>query len=219
MFKNIFNTLLKRILSIYCLLLLSSVAQTINAQGLEILSRNNPIPRSCDCSPFYDDSNFANPQLISGNSLSVGAVYRFPNVFPNNPYGTTVDALIKIVQFSGGASLLEIDVTSSGIPEAFQPRINSTNDNNQSVLFNITFVEGGGNYGDEVVISYFASPYDIDGDSDDTREYAEVSLPDAYFISNNTLLNLTQTTAVVRGEAINTVLRRRRYIYRSSIYI
>ncbi|MFD0844796.1 SprB repeat-containing protein, partial [Flaviramulus multivorans] len=220
MFKNTFNTLYRRLIFIMCLVILNGAFNFGYAQGLTILNKTNPIPRSCDCSPFYDNSNFVNPKLISGNSLSEGAVYRFRNVFPNNPYGTTIDALVRIVQFNGGASLLEMDVTDSGIPEAFQPRINSTNSKNQSVLFNITFVEGGGNYGDEVVISYFASPYDIDGDggsngggdddddknssSNGTREYAEISLPDAYFISNNTLLNLTQTSTVVRGEAINT---------------
>ncbi|NNC46638.1 MAG: hypothetical protein HKN99_12210, partial [Winogradskyella sp.] len=179
------------------------MAQSVNGQGLEIQSRNNPTPRSCECSPFYENSNFANPQLISGNALSVGAVYRFPNVFPNNPYGTTIDALIRIEEFTNGAGLLNIDVTSSGLQEAFQPRINSTNNNNQSVLFSITFVSGGGNYGDEVVISFFGTPFDIDGGSDGTREYGEISLPDAYYISNNTLLELTQTATVVRGQASN----------------
>ncbi len=109
-----------------------------------------------------------------------------------------------MVAFNDGASLLEMDVTSTGIPEAFQPRINSTNKHDQSVMFNITFVSGGGSYGDEVVISFYASPYDIDGDSIATREYAEVSLPDAYFLSNNTLIDITQTAAFIRGEAINT---------------
>ncbi|NNC51007.1 MAG: hypothetical protein HKO01_10765, partial [Flaviramulus sp.] len=163
-----------------------------------------PSPRECGCSPFYKNSNFSNPHLIEGTALHEGAVYRFANVFPNNPHGTTIDALIKVENFNGGASLLEIDVTSTGIPEAFQPRINSTNSNDQSVEFSITFVSSGGFYGDEVVISYFASPFDIDGNNDNTREYAEVSLSDAYFISNNTLLDITQTPSSVIGEATNT---------------
>ncbi len=163
-----------------------------------------PTPRDCGCSPLYGNSNFVNPQIISGSALSVGAVYRFPNVFPNNQYGTTLDALIRIEEFAGGASLLDIDVTSSGLQEAFQPRINSTNNNDQSVLFSITFVTGGGNYGDEVVISYYATPLDIDGgSSDQVREYGEITLPDAYYVSNNTQLNVTQTATVVRGEASN----------------
>ncbi|WP_197463454.1 Ig-like domain-containing protein, partial [Cochleicola gelatinilyticus] len=156
-----------------------------------------PPPRDCTCSPFYENGNFRNPQRISGSNLAVNSVYRFSNVFPD------IDALVKIVEFSGGASLLEMDVTSTGIPEAFQPRINSTNNNNQSVLFNITFVEEGGNYGDEVLISFFGTPFDIDGDSQSTREYAELSLPDAYFLSANTLIDITQNASSVRGQARN----------------
>ncbi len=162
---------------------------------------SDPDPRDCNCSPLYKDSNFVNPQLISGQDLKVGAVYRFANVFPTNPHGTTLDALVKIEEFAGGASLLEIDVTSSGLPEAFQPRINSTNSNDQSVLFSMTFVESGGNYGDEVEISFYGTPLDIDGDNQNTREYAELSLPDAYFVSNNTLLDITQTATNIRGES------------------
>ncbi|MCW5521206.1 cadherin-like domain-containing protein, partial [Aureitalea sp. L0-47] len=160
-----------------------------------------PTPRDCDCAPLYKDAVFENGKRISGTDLEVGAVYRFADVFPSNPYGTTIDALVRIEEFTGGASLLEIDVTSSGLNEAFQPRINSTNSNDQSALFNITFVEGGGNYGDEVDISFYATPLDIDGDGQSTREYAEVSLPDAYFIDNNALIDITQTATVVRGIA------------------
>ena len=160
-----------------------------------------PTPRGCNCAPFYKDSNFENPQLISGNDLEEGAVYRFSNVFPANPHGTTLDALVKIEEFSGGASLLEIDVTSSGLNEAFQPRINSTNSTDQSVRFSITFVQSGGNYGDEEFISLYGTPLDIDGDGQNTREYAELNLPDAYFVNSNTLLNIITSPTKVRGEA------------------
>jgi len=204
MFKNKLKTLIKRYVSLASLVLLSLAFSSSYGQGLKITTQNKPTPRSCDCSPFYKNASFKNPKLISGSALCAGAVYRFANVFPNNQYGTTIDALVKVVAFNGGASLLEMDVTSTGIPEAFQPRINSTNKYDQSVLFNITFVTGGGNYGDEVVISFYASPYDIDGDSVATREYAEVSLPDAYFLSNKTLIDITQTVTLIRGEAINT---------------
>ncbi|RMA56688.1 Ig-like domain-containing protein, partial [Ulvibacter antarcticus] len=162
---------------------------------------STPIARDCTCAPFYENSNFVNPVKIAGNNLQVGAVYRFSNVFPGNPYGTTLDALVKIEAFNGGASLLDIDVTSSGLPEAFQPRINSTNSNDQSVEFSITFVSGGGNYGDEVLISFFGTPLDIDGDQQETREYAEVDLGDAYFLSANTNIDISRGANYIRGEA------------------
>ena len=163
---------------------------------------NTPTPRECTCSPFYDDSNFENPKRIAGTHLQVGAVYRFADVFPNNPYGTTIDALVKIEAFHNGAGLLDIDVTGTGLDEAFQPRINSTNSNDQSVDFSVTFVSGGGNYGDEQLISFFGTPLDIDGDpSGGTREYAELTLPDAYFLSMNTLIDISRGSDYIRGEA------------------
>ena len=42
---------------------------------------------------------------------------------------------------------------------------------------------------------------DIDGDGNETREYAEVNLPDAYFINNNTLLDIFVSPSILRGEA------------------
>ncbi|PKA83674.1 putative repeat protein (TIGR01451 family)/gliding motility-associated-like protein [Ulvibacter sp. MAR_2010_11] len=165
---------------------------------------NTPIARECGCAPFYNNSNFVNPVKIAGSNLQVGAVYRFSNVFPGNPHGNVLDALVKIEAFNNGASLLDIDVTGTGLNEAFQPRINSTNGNDQSVEFSVTFVTGGGNYGDEVVISFFGTPLDIDGDGNSTREYAEISLPDAYFLASNPKIDISRGATYVRGEARNT---------------
>ncbi|WGK65037.1 Ig-like domain-containing protein [Croceiramulus getboli] len=162
-----------------------------------------PGERTCDCGPFYENSNFTNPSLVSGTALQVGAVYRFSNIFPNNDFGTTIDALVEIKEFMNGASLLNIDVTNQGIDRAFQPRINSTNNGDQSVKFEITFVSGGGNFGDEVNISFFGSPFDIDGDSVSTVEYQELSLPDAYFQSANTLISIERKEMSIRGTAVN----------------
>ncbi|MBT8255338.1 MAG: esterase-like activity of phytase family protein, partial [Bacteroidia bacterium] len=155
-----------------------SEAEDGEVEDYKVSTANTPIARECGCAPFHENSVFENPQLIDGDDLEEGAVYRFSNVFPGGPLAP-IDALIRIEEFRDGASLLEIDVNSTGDPDNFQPRINSTNDNDQSVEFSITFVTGGGNYGDEVVISYFASPFDIDGDGQETREYAEIGIPDA----------------------------------------
>ncbi|MCC4214740.1 Ig-like domain-containing protein, partial [Leeuwenhoekiella parthenopeia] len=160
-----------------------------------------PGERGCDCAPLYGDSRFTNPVLVSGSNNQVGAVYRFSNVFADSP--NPIDALVKITAFNNGATLLDIDVSTEGVANNFQPRINSTNNGDQSVAFEITFVSGGGTYGDEVEISFFGTPFDIDGDSQATREYAELSLPDAYYQSQNTLINIERKTASVRGTAIN----------------
>src|SRR4051812_37190125 len=64
--------------------------------------------------PDYD---FRNPVLLSGTNLAVNARYRFSNV------AAGTDAIVKIVAFSGGASLNQID-GPTGYVEAFQPVIN-----------------------------------------------------------------------------------------------
>ncbi|WP_299768193.1 Ig-like domain-containing protein, partial [uncultured Dokdonia sp.] len=151
--------------------------------------------RDCTCSPFVENGNFNNPTLISGSNLQIGAVYRFSNVFPN------IDALVEIEEFANGASLLEIDVANVGIGSAFQPQINSTNSGDQSVLFDIKFVTSGGSAADQVLLSFFGTPLDIDGNGDSAREYAELSLPDAYYVSSNTLINVSNDATFVRGEA------------------
>ncbi|WP_028377806.1 Calx-beta domain-containing protein [Leeuwenhoekiella sp. MAR_2009_132] len=160
-----------------------------------------PGQRNCDCAPFYQNSNFVNPVKISGTNLQPGAVYRFSNVFTDSP--SPIDALVKIVKFNNGASLLNIDVAGQGVPANFQPQIKSSTNGDQSVEFEITFVTGGGNYGNEVVISFFGTPFDIDGDSQRTREYAELSLPDAYYQSADTRISIQRKIGSVRGTAIN----------------
>ncbi|PHS02705.1 MAG: hypothetical protein COA80_00005, partial [Leeuwenhoekiella sp.] len=163
-----------------------------------------PGERGCDCAPLYSQTNFISPTLVSGSNLQVGAVYRFSNVFLDAPAGAQVDALVRIVAFNNGASLLDIDVNDGrGVREFFQPYVNSTNNGDQNVEFEITFVSSGGTYGDEVEISFFATPYDIDGDSVATREYAEVSLSDAYYQSENTVIRIDQKPGSVRGTAVS----------------
>ncbi|MEP0387182.1 MAG: SprB repeat-containing protein, partial [Dokdonia sp.] len=188
-------------LSVMILFVASVQAQTTNVTEIQTNSfanantRNTLLPRDCTCSPFVENGDFSDPVLISGSNLQVGAVYRFSNVFPN------IDALVEIEEFANGASLLQIDVAGFGTAAAFQPQINSTNNGDQSVLFDIKFVTSGGTAADQILLSFFGTPLDIDGDSDTVREYAELSLPDAYYVSSNTLLNVTNNATFVRGEA------------------
>ncbi|MEO2081945.1 Calx-beta domain-containing protein, partial [Leeuwenhoekiella sp.] len=160
-----------------------------------------PGERGCDCAPLYSSTNFKNPTLVSGSSGQVGAVYRFSNVFLDSP--EPIDALVRIEAMRNGATLANIDVTGDGVDSNFQPQLNSTNNGDQNIEFDITFVESGGTYGDEVVISFFATPFDIDGDSVQTREYAELTLSDAYYQSGNTLINIERRPNSVRGTAVN----------------
>ena len=168
------------------------------------ISSYGQLARSCDCAPLYTGSNFANSQLVSGQDLEINAVYRFENVFPDNANGQVIDALVQISEFTNGASLRAIDVTNSGIDRAFQPRINSTSNEDQSVRFNITFVSAGGNFSDQVPISFFGSPLDIDGGNSAIREYIELSLPDVYFQSENSSIDIESNDISIRGIAQTT---------------
>ncbi|RXG12236.1 Calx-beta domain-containing protein, partial [Leeuwenhoekiella aestuarii] len=164
-----------------------------------------PGERGCDCAPLYGGTRFLNPTLISGTAGQEGAVYRFSNVFTDSP--DTIDALVRIEALRNGATLQSIDVPGGsgglGVNNNFQPQLRSSNSGDQNIEFDITFVESGGSYGDEVLISFFATPFDIDGDSQRTREYAELTLSDAYYKSQNNLINIERKANSVRGTARN----------------
>jgi len=82
---------------------------------------------------------FANPTLVSGTALNVGATYRFPNV------RTNVDALVKIDAIVGGVTLTNIDRTADGFQEAFQPEYNIPASTNGYIEFTVSFVKKGTN--------------------------------------------------------------------------
>ena len=172
--------------------------------GICFAHSQTPVPdgeRECNCTSLYSDSNFTSPQLISGQDLQVNAVYRFSNIFPNMPSGRRIDALVRVVAFANGAELSDIDVSDIGIDSAFQPLMDATNEVDQSITFEMTFVSEGGTFEDEVSISFFGSPFDIDGNATDMREYTELSLPDAYFRSENTRIDIERINDRIRGTA------------------
>ena len=117
--------------------------------------------------------DFRNPVLISGSSLSAGAVYRFSNV------ATGVDARVSIIALNG-ATLATID-RDTGLVNNFQPELGGTDA--RSVDFNISFVTAGGTT--PVALDVAASGIDVDGDSGSLREYVEFSRPLASYVLEN----------------------------------
>ena len=117
--------------------------------------------------------DFRNPVLISGSSLSAGAIYRFSNV------ATGVDARVSIIALNG-ATLATID-RDTGLVNNFQPELGGTDA--RSVDFNISFVTAGGST--PVALDVAASGIDIDGDSGSLREYVEFSRPLASYVLEN----------------------------------
>ena len=96
--------------------------------------------------------DFRNPVLISGSSLSAGAIYRFSNV------ATGVDARVSIIALNG-ATLATID-RDTGLVNNFQPELGGTDA--RSVDFNISFVTAGGTT--PVALDVAASGIDVDGE-------------------------------------------------------
>jgi hypothetical protein len=84
------------------------------------------------------DYSFKNPTLVSGSNLAINAVYRFKTVKP----GT--DALVKILNTTGGITLNSIDESWTGYNEAFQPFLNVPPLADGYVEFEISFVTPNG---------------------------------------------------------------------------
>nr|MDJ0724861.1 SdrD B-like domain-containing protein [Prochloraceae cyanobacterium] len=150
-------------------------------------------PAICDATDPNNQLSFLQaPQLISGTDLQVGALYRFGNVFPS------VDALVQITAFNGGASLLILDDNSTGEVSAFQPSLNAPNAaGTSSVDFEITFVNAGTNI--PVALTFKAAGLDIDGNQNNPpntenpglREFIELTNISSFTLDPNTLLIAT----------------------------
>ena len=125
---------------------------------------------------FADDHLiFTNPNLVSGTSLELNAVYRFDNVLTN------VYALVSIDSLINGATVADIDDNSSGAgyTDALQPRINIPGDANGYLheayaVFKITFYNSLTD-GAITLQSVGATALDIDG-NDNVKEFAEINM-------------------------------------------
>jgi uncharacterized repeat protein (TIGR01451 family) len=122
----------------------------------------------------------ATPTLISGTALQPGAVYRYSNI----NFG--IDALVRIVAFNNGASLVTIDnntAPTGGSPDLrafFNPELGGSDA--RSVDFQFTFVQAGTNT--PLPFDFVATAIDVDGDSGSLREYAEFEKVYAEYLVN-----------------------------------
>ncbi len=164
----------------------------------------NTVSKTCPAGSFLPEQtflDFQNPQLESGTALSLGAVYRFPNV------ATDIDALVEIKSFNN-ATLTQIDVNNFGVQSAFQPevRANSQNAGDYSVDFDISFVQSGTSTPVELR-KILATGIDIDGDNVQVREASELGGNQftSYAIDSNSNLTATELSPTrVRFESTTT---------------
>ncbi len=166
--------------------------------GLDYPFDQGPPPDICEAGEPTNRLSFLNnPTLVSGSPLQIGAVYRFPNIFPD------VDALIRIDKFNGGATLGAIDNDSTGEISAFQPTLNATAGNaTSSVEFEVTLVDA--NTGTPVAMTFKAAGIDIDGNGDQLREFAELTNITSYTLDPSTTITVTSNPPVTRFESNTT---------------
>ncbi len=129
--------------------------------------------------------NFANPTLISGINLQVGARYRFSDIVGD---GTT-DGIIEIINFANGASLDAIDNNIIN-PGNFQPDLNAAVNVDSGVDFRIEFVQAATTT--PIFLDVAVNSIDVDGNGDpangntgNLREYIEYETTLNTFVLNN----------------------------------
>ena len=136
---------------------------------------------------------FRNPQLVSGTGGQVNAIYKFSNVTPG------ADAYIRIDSLVGGAKLVNMDVTSFGYQDAWQPQVGGPSlplGNKSYIRWEITFKATG--TPDAYYFNCFSlSAVDIDGDNVGIQEFIE-----AFNVSNYNYLLPTVLTLSQSGNSV-----------------
>ena len=132
---------------------------------------------------------FSNPTLVSGTAGQIGAKYLFKNVYNNK------DAYVTIENIVGGAVLKDIDNTTTGYPDAWQPTVGGPGTYGTSYIkWDVEFDSANVPY---VFSLLDLSAVDVDGDNARVRELSGIvgsninySLPDSTI---PTLLTLSST--------------------------
>lgn len=128
---------------------------------------------------------FSKPVLISGTDGQVGATYKFSNVSPN------INAYVKIENIVNGAVLKNIDDSTLGYYDAWQPTVGGPGTYGASYIkWAISFDSANAPYTYSVLN---ASAIDVDGDNVRVREFINVNGQSTYNIPTQipSLLTIT----------------------------
>lgn len=110
---------------------------------------------------------FKSPVLVAGTDGQIGATYKFSNVNPN------IDAYITIENIVGGAVLKDIDNTTTGYDDAWQPTVGGPGTFGSSYIkWNIRFDSIGATY---IFSTLDFSAVDVDGDNVRVREFSGIN--------------------------------------------
>jgi len=136
--------------------------------------------------------SFNNPRLISGRAGAVGAIYLFPNVIPG------VDCHARVMELAGGATISEIDNTTQGYYDAFQPYVWAGGRDTSYLDWKFTFKKAG-TLTDTSLECLAVTAIDIDGNNLDLREFVEAATPGSFAVDPMT--NLVISFNGVRSRA------------------
>ena len=120
---------------------------------------------------------FRQPQLVSGIDGQKDATYKFPNVIPG------VDAFVKIESLVNGAILVNIDDSTLGYYDAWQPSVNGPGTYGSSYIkWDFEFKTTSGTVYTFPLID--ASAVDVDGDNVRVREFVDINGQSSYEVPN-----------------------------------
>ncbi len=135
---------------------------------------------------------FSKPQLVLGTNGEINATYLFPDVTQG------VDAYVMIESIVNGAHLVNIDDSTVGYYDAWQPTVGSTGAYGRSYIkWDITFkTKDGKKYKIETLNG---TTIDTDGDNFRVRELIGINGQDSYALSVQvpSLLELTVESSML----------------------
>lgn len=139
---------------------------------------------------------FTGTPTVSGTVGAVNSTYTYDNVGTSGP--NTIRAVVTILSITGSAVLQNIDATTGGTLNAWQPIINgpvTPSGNCWGMEFSISFFKASDN-SPLTLSSFRASAIDDDGDNGTLREFDEFRLPTSYTVDNPTSLGLVANSGV-----------------------
>lgn len=136
---------------------------------------------------------FVSPVLYSGTKGQKGATYKFRNVISG------VDAYVKIEKLEKGAYLVNIDDSTNGYYEAWQPTVGGPGTPGRSYIkWSIEFKTTSGSKYSFPTMDL--SAIDIDGDNVKVREFVDVNGESSYDLPAVTLMGVSTLAADNEGE-------------------
>ncbi len=166
-----------------------------NTGSVDITVDTAIFPGTCSEIPTL---NFSTGSLIAGTNGEVGAIYEFTSV------ATGINAIVEIVT-KLNANLANIDQSTSGAADNFQPQIGVVDENAGEGYFDfeIRFVDA--TTGFPRFLSFTATAVDVDGDNNSTREFVGFQRLNSFTVEGTTNLDVGSSSIYTTFESATTL--------------